>query len=85
MEPDTNYCSAWVERVKELEALLSRFVDDEKCYFDHYGYCQNHSGGCAHEGGCTAENCPGFDCVNAAARKALGLADTGTQSNSASV
>jgi hypothetical protein len=68
-----HYIRTLNERIKELEGHLGRFVEDSPCNFDHHGYCQAHCGGCAHEGSCTTENCPGLDCANAAARKALGL------------
>lgn len=41
--------------------LLEAFVDDERCSFDHHGYCQTHSSVNEVEG----------QCGNAAAREFL--------------
>lgn len=30
------------EAIKEAADIISDFVDDNECCFDHHGYCQQH-------------------------------------------
>lgn len=47
----------------ELIALLAEYVDDEPCWLDHHGYCQNHG---------LSDTSGGVDCRNVRAHRLIG-------------